>query len=187
MNTTLSYPVKHSVNVPIERFYMYGVDNIKPNTNDTECIVRDKNIPNRYWLKFPPAWRTSEQKERIIGIRSLWTNETYRRLITFNIKYNSDENDRKYECELNFYDHFIDKLNETMRITDDRMHFTGEVSNDHNQFILHLSIKSDNDNLKFQLTDMSDDAVSVFNSFIKDEEGVLRPVKETEMRLYNHH
>jgi hypothetical protein len=49
--------------IPLECSYIIG-----PAMNENN-IKRDKLYPNRYWLSYPPEWRTSSIKERIIGFR----------------------------------------------------------------------------------------------------------------------
>ena len=177
MNTTLSQPVRHSVNVPIEQFYVYGVNNIEPDTLNTECIVRDDNIPNRYWLKFPPTWRTSEQKERIIGFRSLWMNRAYQRFIGFWIEYEDSSEETKFVgFNLKDTDDFIERLNKEMSDVDSRLQFTVSILNNQLGIIIY-SLQ----NLQFKLTLYNDDTINVFNSF--DAEG--NPVEVTSMDIFH--
>ena len=171
MNTSLSYPVKHSLNVPIEQFYVYGVNNTQADTHDTEYIIRDKNIPNRYWLKFPPTWRTSEQKERVIGIRSLWMNRAYQRFIGIWIDYKSGEETNSIGFNLRYDEDLVDRLNEEMSKVDSRIHFV--VSTHDKQFDVIVYSYS----IEFQLTLYNYETVNVFNSF--DEKG--EPVSQTPM------
>ena len=160
MNTSLSYPVKYSVNVPIEQFYFYGVNNTL-NILDTEYIVRDKNIPNRYWLKFPPAWRTSEQKERIIGIRSMWMNRVYQRFIGFWIDYNDSEETKFVGFNLKYDEDLIERLNEEVSKVDSRIHVEASLVNEQFQIVIYTLV----DELEFKLILYNDDTESVFNTF----------------------
>ena len=177
MITSLSQPVRHLVNVPIEQFYMFGVDNTESNTQNTEYIVRDEDIPNRYWLKFPPTWRTAEQKERVIGIRSLWLSQFYQRSIVFNIHYDSKsgKEDRWFVCNVRYDEALIEKLNETIDKIDPQIMFYFAKTVD-NHFVLAMESIPEHA-FEFQLTDMSPDAVFVLNNY--DAGGT--PRTETDM------
>ena len=176
MNTSLSQPVRHLVNVPIEQFYMFGVDNTESNTQNTEYIVRDEDIPNRYWLKFPPTWRTAEQKERVIGSRSLWMNQVYQRSIVFNIHYESkNEQDKWFVCYVRYDDDLIETLNKTIDEIDSRINFHyGKSADNHFMIVMQCKYKP---TFNFQLTDMNDDAINIFNHY--DAGGI--PYPETNM------
>lgn len=43
-----------------------------------EDAIQDKTIKNRWYFKFPDEWRTSENREPIIGIRSITIPKAYR-------------------------------------------------------------------------------------------------------------
>ena len=77
MNTTLSNATNQS-NVPLEQFYVWGENCVNTQNINNVNMRRDPNIDNRFWLKFPETWRTSEQKERIVGVRNIWLNEANR-------------------------------------------------------------------------------------------------------------
>ena len=52
---------------------------------------RDPVMNNRYWFEFPPEWRTSSQRERIIGLRTFWVSKTFRRVwFDLDIRYFED-------------------------------------------------------------------------------------------------
>ena len=46
---------------------------------------RDAKIPNRYWFDFPSQWANQQNKDPIIGIRSIYTTNT-NRFIRYNYK-----------------------------------------------------------------------------------------------------
>ena len=208
MNTSLSYPVKHSLNVPIEQFYTYGVNlnqyksiDKEDEYRNAEYITRDIVIVNRYWLKFPPAWRTSEQKERIIGIRSIWLSEAVRTL-RFNIVFEGQSPivfEHILYCERMPFSFILtnafkaalgsDKLRVKTKIIDNQyciVVYTKDGSKfqftDMNKDAVNVFNSFDEQGNSITETEMNDDTVAVFNSYITDEEGVLRPVKETELR-----
>ncbi len=64
----------NGINVPIEQVYLFA------NSDESSLVRRDPKRLNRYWFKYPEEWRTSTQKERIIGVRSFWISRQYRRL-----------------------------------------------------------------------------------------------------------
>ena len=186
MNVSLSHP-SNSINVPLEQFYTYGTnlneytykESDKEGTyRNAEFITRDPIIKNRYWLKFPPSWRTAEQKERIVGVRSIWLSEAVRTL-RFNIILEGKD------PILFEYILYCERMPFSFILTNAFQHALGsdilrvktEIIN--NTYCIKLYTK---DGSNFQLTEMNDDTVAVFNSYITDEEGVLRPVKETELR-----
>ena len=45
----------------------------------------DTKIPNRYWFEFPAQWVNQQNKDPIIGIRSIYTTNT-NRFIRYNYK-----------------------------------------------------------------------------------------------------
>ena len=61
---------------------------------------RDPVMNNRYWFEFPPEWRTSSQRERIIGLRTFWVSKTFRRVcFDLDIRYFEDNGAETRENE----------------------------------------------------------------------------------------
>ena len=82
-----------------EQEFVYILDQTE-NDDSIQTCYRDKNIFNRYWFEFPPEWRTSSQKERIIGLRTFWVSKTYRHLI-FNLHVHYSKDDGQGSCVVN--------------------------------------------------------------------------------------
>lgn len=86
----MDIPKKDKLNVPIEQVYFYDDINNVPETYD-DLVERDPNKNNRFWFKVPPMWNTSDQKERVIGVRSFWINKRYRKIF-FTMEINKIDN-----------------------------------------------------------------------------------------------
>lgn len=80
--------------------FVYILDNDRyeddePIVEDKEpakTCYRDKDMFNRFWFEFPPEWRTSSQKERVIGLRTFWVSKTYRHLqFDLSVRYYKDD------------------------------------------------------------------------------------------------
>ena len=171
-----------------------------PHRNEA-YISRDKNINNRYWIKVPSMWRTSEQKERIIGIRSLWNSENNRQLrFCVHLETISEETGELETLDFHFvYDLYVESrnplpisMNNEMRKVlgnaiaeqEKEMFFNvyditfNQLIEDDNKY--RLTISTTSDTKYFQFSMMNDDAVNVFNHF--DDEG--NPVRETKLGPY---
>ena len=168
-----------------------------PHRNEA-YISRDKNINNRYWLKVPSMWRTSEQKERIIGIRSLWNAENNRQLM-FAVHLETI-NGETGELEILDFTFVFDLLVESrnplpISLNNEMRSLLANVINEQgkghvfnvyditfNQLIeadnkYRLTVSTTSDTKYFQFYYMNDDTVNVFNHFDKDG----NPVRETEL------
>ena len=92
-----------------EQEFVYILDEEENNKEDNDeeeenhenevskTCYRDKKIFNRFWFEFPPEWRTSSQKERIMGLRTFWVSKTYRHL-TFDLHVRCVKDDGKGSC-----------------------------------------------------------------------------------------
>ena len=84
---------------------------------DGSCICyRDKEKFNRFIFEWPPEWRTSSVKERVIGFRSLWISKEYRHL-KFNINID-DSQGGEYTIEIDSWlsdEHDLRKLQSDIR------------------------------------------------------------------------
>ena len=171
-----------------------------PHRNEA-YISRDKNINNRYWIKVPSIWRTSEQKERIIGIRSLWNAENNRQLrFSVHLETISEETGELETLDFPFiYDLLVESrnplpisMNNEMRLVlgnaiaeqEKEMFFNvydvtfNQLIEDDNKY--RLTVSTTSDTKYFQFSMMNDDAVNVFNHF--DDEG--KPIRETKLGPY---
>ena len=171
-----------------------------PHRNEA-YISRDKNINNRYWIKVPSIWRTSEQKERIIGIRSLWNAENNRQLrFSVHLETISEETGELETLDFPFiYDLLVESrnplpisMNNEMRLVlgnaiaeqEKEMFFNvydvtfNQLIEDDNKY--RLTVSTTSDTKYFQFSMMNDDAVNVFNHF--DDEG--KPIRETKLGSY---
>ena len=202
MNTQLEKP-SSKINIPLEQFYSYGRNLI--NKSSEINIQRDKLIKNRYWIKFPAFWRTSDQNQRVVGIRSLWNSEE-NRLLEFRVILRfDDEEGEEHLLEFNFryYLYWTGRnpitlrLNEAMKehlrreiakqnmgeyFDEDDLFFNfivyqGNTKKNTNKYILTCECPT---NKLFRFENMNDDTVNVFNSF--DDEG--NPVRETSYHTY---
>ena len=194
MNTELS---RHSnkINVPFEFFYTYG-NNLLHSTDEFN-IKRDEIIKNRYWIQFPAFWRTAEQKERVIGIRSMWNSEQ-NRLLKFHVALLChDEENEEHVLEFDFRYHLqIAGRNSLIYPLNDAMkeHLRREIARqnmseyfDENDIFFNFSFYQANVKKEknvyiltcespitkfFKFTDMNDDAVNVFNSFDEEDQPI---------------
>ena len=202
MNTELEKP-SSKINIPLEQFYCYGRNLI--NKSSEINIQRDKLIKNRYWIKFPAFWRTSDQNQRVVGIRSLWNSEE-NRLLEFRVILRfDDEEGEEHSLEFNFRYHLLrawrnpithtlnDAMKERLRkeiakqnmseyFDEDDLFFNfivhqGNDKKNKNKYILTCECPT---NKLFKFENMNDDTVNVFNSF--DDEG--NPVRETTFQNY---
>ena len=204
MNTELEKPSSLKMNIPLEQFYCYGRNLI--NNSSEINIKRDQLIKNRYWIKFPAFWRTAEQKERVIGIRSLWNSEE-NRLLEFHVVLRfDDEKGEEHLLESNFRFHLpIAGRNSLMYPLNDAMkeHLRREIARqnmseyfDENDIFFHFIVYREPNNKNknkyiltcecpknklYKFTNMNDDTVNVFNSF--DEEG--QPIRDLSFHTYN--
>ena len=203
MNTELARP-SDKINVPLEFFYTYG-NNLLHSTDEFN-IKRDELIKNRYWIKFPAFWRTSEQKERVIGIRSLWNSEE-NRLLKFHVVLRfSDEESKEHLLEFDFRYHLLRTWRNPITHTlNDAMkeHLRKEINKqnmseyfDEDDLFFHFVIYQESSDKKekneyiltcecpknklFKFTDMNDDTVNVFNCF--DEED--QPIRDLPYNTY---
>ena len=93
-----------------EYVYIIDEDNEKKHEKGSVLCYRDKEKCNRYIFEWPPEWRTSSIKERVIGFRSLWISKEYRHLeFNINLEYNEDNLTIKIDSWLND-EHDIRKL-----------------------------------------------------------------------------
>ena len=207
MNTELEKPSSPKISIPLEQFYCYGSNLI--NKSSEMNVKRDELIKNRYWLKFPAFWRTSDQNQRVIGIRSLWNSEE-NRLLEFRVVLRFDEEGEEEEVEhlleFNFKYHLLrDGRRPIVHTLNDAMkeHLRREIAKqnmskyfDEDDIFFHFVVYQDEtknkDQNKYILTcecprnklykfeNMNDDTVNVFNSFYEGQ-----PVRNLSFHTYN--
>ena len=203
MNTELARPSPSKTKPPLEQFYCYG--SYLENKSSEINIKRDSLIKNRYWIKFPAFWRTAAQKERVIGIRSIWNSEE-NRLLKFHVVLRFDDAESKeHLLEFNFRYHLYksgrnsithtmnDAMNEHLRREINKQNMSEYF--DENDIFFHFIIYEEENNKNkneyiltcecpknklFKFENMNDDTVNVFNSF--DEEG--QPIKDLPYDTY---
>ena len=85
-----------------EYVYIIDEDNEKKHEKGSVLCYRDKEKFNRFIFEWPPEWRTSSVRERVIGFRSLWISKEYRHLkFMINIDYEEDSSSIEVNSWLN--------------------------------------------------------------------------------------
>ena len=85
-----------------EYVYIIDEDNEKKHEKGSVLCYRDKEKFNRFIFEWPPEWRTSSVRERVIGFRSLWISKEYRHLkFMINIDYEDDSSSIEVNSWLN--------------------------------------------------------------------------------------
>lgn len=159
----------------IQQEFVYII-NENSNLNQDEygsLCYRSKDKFNRFIFEFPPEWRTSSIKERVIGFRSLWISEEYRYL-TFNLDINiegenyfsvpieswiNEENDlRKLWHDIKrCVEKYITKYNKNFDIDNLKMNF------DYKNGTFNNVLFTTDPSITIRVSDLNDDAKAVLN------------------------
>ena len=195
---------RNQTNVPLEQFYVWGTNCVNEADYETDeqgeilkvlrkydvNMRRDESPPyNRYWLKVPPTWRTSEQKERIVGVRNIWLNEAHRRILFAAHVFKSYDNGETWE-EFRYGVDFVfdnevmlDKSFEKVLI-DHNIKCYFEIDYYENVCALDFIYYEKDERpyiAELQFTHMSPDTCFVLNHVKRNEEsGEWEPITETE-------
>ena len=171
--------------------YVYIIDenSAEKKKNGSALCYRDEKILNRYHFEYPPEWRTSSVRERVIGFRSLFISKEYRHLefdldikqiITdpeseecieneFTVKIdswlNDDEDFRKIWRDIRkCINKHVSKNKIDFDIDDLQMDY------EHKNNCFNNILYTRNNNLTIKISNLNDDAKNVLNTFeVSDE------------------